>query len=280
MLSKNTILSSKWKVGKHLGGGAFGQIYTVKSQGFEVPYKTVIKIAKLPPNKKKLNEEENLMKITANSIYHERTMLTGHLSQFPYKPQIPPNFYGEDQGVRYIVMEKMDFNLSEYSNLNFPINNEDLKSIGKQLLKALKWLHDHRIMYVDLKPENVMFSGDSLKIVDYGSTILSSSTGTKQLGTPIYASLRCTEALVSGDSIVYTKQDDIEAYIYLLISLKVKLPWSNKKSPESLFRKKSETNIKELCGNELKKIYKMYKKIKSTDEDIDYDYLKKQINSI
>jgi len=71
---------------------------------------------------------------------------------------------------------------------------EDIKvvqSLVKQMIDALAFLHESKIVHQDLKPENIMFSQDmkSIKLCDFGiSTSLDKTRQTNKanLGTPAY----------------------------------------------------------------------------------------------
>lgn len=65
-----------------------------------------------------------------------------------------------------------------------------VQSIAKQLIKALHYLHSHRVIHRDMKPQNILIaSGGIIKLCDFGfARALSTQTMmlTSIKGTPLY----------------------------------------------------------------------------------------------
>lgn len=79
----------------------------------------------------------------------------------------------------FIVTELLRDNLYEYSKYNreqekkayFTIPR--LQIITKQILTALSYIHDLRLIHCDLKPENILiksYSRSEIKVIDFGSS--------------------------------------------------------------------------------------------------------------
>ena len=71
----------------------------------------------------------------------------------------------------------------------------DVAMIIKQILSALKHLHDKNIAHRDLKPENIIFESKgsevNIKLIDFGLSKLLGKNGKimmTKLGTPYYVS--------------------------------------------------------------------------------------------
>ena len=69
------------------------------------------------------------------------------------------------------LMEGCD--MHQYLNnkrLGPPSNIRTVQKIGRQLISAIKYLHQNKIIHQDLKPSNIMFSKDlkTVKIIDMG----------------------------------------------------------------------------------------------------------------
>ena len=63
------------------------------------------------------------------------------------------------------------------------------KRIIRQCLQALNYLHNHNIAHRDLKPENILIVGDSVKLIDFGISMLlqdSNQLMNSTRGTPFY----------------------------------------------------------------------------------------------
>src|SRR5262249_54768292 len=101
--------------------------------------------------------------------------------------------YGEHEGTPYIVMEYMTG--SELSKLleqgtRLPIS--EVAGLMSQLLGALAYAHERKIVHRDIKPGNMFVLADgSIKVVDFGIARLEKSDLTETgaiLGTPAYMS--------------------------------------------------------------------------------------------
>jgi len=61
--------------------------------------------------------------------------------------------------------------MQQYLEERGPISEDELYHIGCQMVEAIKYCHDMKIIHRDLKLENILFSNDSktqIKIVDFG----------------------------------------------------------------------------------------------------------------
>jgi serine/threonine-protein kinase len=80
----------------------------------------------------------------------------------------------EDEEGSYIVEQYLEGDtLKEYLKKNGTIQEPELISLGIQLCDLIHYLHTipRPILYVDLKPENIIITGKSLKLIDFGSAI-------------------------------------------------------------------------------------------------------------
>lgn len=79
----------------------------------------------------------------------------------------------------FIVTELLRDNLYEYSKYNREVekkmyfNVPRLQKITKQILNALSFIHDLKLIHCDLKPENILiksYSRCEIKVIDFGSS--------------------------------------------------------------------------------------------------------------
>lgn len=65
-----------------------------------------------------------------------------------------------------------------------------MQSVAKQLTQALHYLHSHRILHRDMKPQNILVAnGGTVKLCDFGfARAMSQNTQvlTSIKGTPLY----------------------------------------------------------------------------------------------
>ncbi|MHB8191174.1 MAG: serine/threonine-protein kinase [Ferrimicrobium sp.] len=99
---------------------------------------------------------------------------------------------GEDDGVPYIVMERLPGRTLADEIASGPMPEGRVRKILIEMLEALVVAHDAGILHRDIKPGNVLFSaGGTVKVADFG---IAKSTDTDQtmtgqiLGTAAYLS--------------------------------------------------------------------------------------------
>jgi len=144
----------------------------------------------------------------------------------------------KDQKHYHIVMEYCDGGeLFQQVISNGKYNETQAISIVKQILSALRHLHDKNIAHRDLKPENIIFESRdpdnlSIKMIDFGLSKL--VRGQKEmitkLGTPYYVSPEVLEGK-------YDKQCDMWAVGVITYILLSGIPPFNGKNEIEVFNK-------------------------------------------
>jgi serine/threonine protein kinase len=95
---------------------------------------------------------------------------------FLEKVQGHPNFIKvyeswKNEGIYHIAMEKLDGTLKDLMDSD-PFLQEEIENFAKQMLTALVYLSEKRIVHFDLKPDNIGYTNSSCgriyKLMDFG----------------------------------------------------------------------------------------------------------------
>jgi serine/threonine protein kinase len=170
ILAEGTIIGSQWKIGKLVGEGACGRVYAITctnpANACSFPL-----VAKVIPTPVGTGKAANAAKLICDTLYYEYTLFHGQLCNFSYRPNIPDVrcCHGVDKvhNVRYMIMERFERDLVGYAKAAKP-DNRAVANIGLQILEGLEWMHNKGMLFIDVKPDNFMLTGDKIKFVDYG----------------------------------------------------------------------------------------------------------------
>ena len=86
-------------------------------------------------------------------------------------------------------MEYADSDLSKLLEKEQKLSEDKVRFFGKQILSAMFYLFQKRILHRDLKPPNILLQNNQIKICDFGfAKIMSASTNFLMSikGTPLY----------------------------------------------------------------------------------------------
>lgn len=59
------------------------------------------------------------------------------------------------------------FNLIEFSSSDIPLVYKDKNIAMKMIFNCLNFIHDKNILHNDIKPDNIMFDGKNIKLIDF-----------------------------------------------------------------------------------------------------------------
>ena len=82
----------------------------------------------------------------------------------------------ESNGHLCLVFEHMDANLYQVMKCKsnnssakpIPLSDQKIRSITRQMLQGLSFMHQRGFFHRDIKPENILVKGDILKVADFG----------------------------------------------------------------------------------------------------------------
>lgn len=97
----------------------------------------------------------------------------------------------EDGSYSYIIMEYLKgISLKDY-RMKHKMTEQEIGNIAIQVCRILRYLHslESPLLYLDLKPENLMICGACVKLVDFGAALPKKETGNHSIiiGTRGYA---------------------------------------------------------------------------------------------
>ena len=144
-----------------LGEGGFGQVY----QGWDSRLDRDVAVKILPSIESSLKEAQILAQLDHPNIAKIYDLLTGHQHN-------------------YLVMEYIEGS----SILNHSFNLEQILQISLQVLNGLVWIHEHDLLHLDIKPQNLLWDpySDQCKITDFGTAATKEAPTGKNdvVGTP------------------------------------------------------------------------------------------------
>lgn len=194
MLNPGDTLNGRYKIITKIGQGGFGQTYTAKDLDSFVHPLLVVKEIVTPPS------QNPRMMAEIEERFHREAKTLARLGQHPQIPYLFDHFHSEDKF--YLIQEYIDGeDLSEFIGQGkFPLNESEVVQLLKDVLEALKVIHQQNIIHRDLKPSNLRrrFQDGKIVLLDFGAVKELNSlnfdpeetsiTVTKAIGTPGYMS--------------------------------------------------------------------------------------------
>lgn len=179
-LSKSTqsyLFRVHYRITKHLGEGAFGRTYLAEDTDLMGEPRVI---------KKLIAGTSGSMQGKIRELFVREAQQLYNLNH----PQIPRLYaYFEQDNALYLVQEHIDGNnLSQEFSQSGIFSELKIKSILQDLLPVLDYLHGHKIIHRDIKPQNIMRRQQTgqLVLIDFGGAKQTSTNIQSQPGTAIY----------------------------------------------------------------------------------------------
>ncbi|XP_025086559.1 membrane-associated tyrosine- and threonine-specific cdc2-inhibitory kinase-like isoform X2 [Pomacea canaliculata] len=136
-----------------IGEGSFGEVYKVRSKEDGQLYavkKSREKFRGESDRKRKLQEVDKFEKLPP----HDNLV----------------HFYGawEEQMVLFMQIELCTMSLAYFTQVNHDVPEQVIWGFLVDLLMGVKHLHDHSLVHMDIKPENIFISDHVCKLGDFG----------------------------------------------------------------------------------------------------------------
>lgn len=174
------ILGNRYEIIKKIGEGGMARVYKAKDN-------LLNRYVAIKVLKSELNDDLDFV-----NKFDKEAKAAASLSH----PNIV-NVYdvGEDDGVKYIVMELLEGTTLKDIILSDPeyLENNEIIDIAYQIASALEHAHENNIIHRDIKPENIVIdNNNSVKVADFGiarAVTTSTIVNTKRvLGSVHYSS--------------------------------------------------------------------------------------------
>jgi predicted Ser/Thr protein kinase len=160
---------NKAKNKKFIGEGTFGKVYHIDVDNNSYALKKID------------NEEHGLSGLLLREI------CLMHLVRHPRIVAIEGVCQLDFSSSTYIIMEKMDTNL--YKLLRYRQIDEEFKiPLIRQIIEGVIHIHSLGVIHRDLNVGNILISGDTVKIADFGSACLNIMDGSHKYSTDVCAS--------------------------------------------------------------------------------------------
>ncbi|HLO48018.1 MAG TPA: HEAT repeat domain-containing protein [Kamptonema sp.] len=159
ILQVGDTLGTRYRIIKELEEGGFGKVF-VAEDILKFDSKCVVKQFIQP------YDEESEKGKKARALFHKEAMILCELENYPQVPNLLAFFEPEDCLVQELINGESLLNELEQQTFN----ENQVLNLLTQLLPVLREIHNRGIFHRDIKPGNIMRSGenDKLFLIDFG----------------------------------------------------------------------------------------------------------------
>ncbi len=161
----------KYEVRRHLGKGTFGSVYLVRDLMLGAPRAIKVPHDQTPEGREALLEESRL------------------LARLDHQNIVRLLSCDEHEGILFVVMEWVDGPaLSRRVGVEGPLALGSAIRIGIQIAAGIGHAHEQEVLHGDLNSGNVLLSGETAKISDFGlaRTLTVAESDPAPIGNPLY----------------------------------------------------------------------------------------------
>lgn len=144
---------NSFKLGKKLGSGRFGNVYLAEQKTTRAIY--ALKVM----SKSKIKEADMV----------DQVFWQIKLQIFMKHPNILKlyGFFDDNKNI-YLILEYCSQCLFKDFRAKVKLSEQETAYYGKQVISALKYMHNESIIHRDIKPQNIMIQHGVLKMSDFG----------------------------------------------------------------------------------------------------------------
>ncbi len=138
---------------------------------------------------KVLGERRIIKRLLKNRPFYEERKKEAQTLKRLHHAAIPRIYdIEEDDTGCYIIEEDMGGEtLSDFLSRQKCLPTSFISNYSIQLCEIIEYLHRNGILYLDIKPENIMISGEKLSLIDFGGAVQMSEPVKVVFGTKGYA---------------------------------------------------------------------------------------------
>ncbi|CAF0884431.1 unnamed protein product [Adineta steineri] len=203
---------------KRLGAGGFGAVYSARTANNMPVAVKVIMLAGTTRSQKEGRVQSFLNEVAQLNRLRQESRHVVVIHNFGFDPRA---------GQAYIVMELGHENLytlvkklREMNRTGSPaIDGEMIKEFWRQMVTIVITLHKNGIVHMDLKPDNLILFGATLKIADLGISKKADALGLAGLGTMGYSAPEIMEDIPGVERYYGPKADiwSLGAILYFMV---------------------------------------------------------------
>lgn len=182
---KEEVLFGKYRIGQLLANGSGGEVFLAEH---------IV-----------LGEQRVMKRLLKNRPFYAERRREAHTLQQLQHVAIPRIFdIEEDDTACYIIEEYMGGEtLYDFLARQKCLPTSFISQYSIQLCEIIEYLHQNGILYLDVKPENILIKGDTLSLIDFGGAIRKKESTGVVFGTPGYAAPEQYGGLAEERSDVY-----------------------------------------------------------------------------
>ena len=152
-----------------------------------------------------LGERRIIKRLLKNRPFYEERKKEAHTLKLLHHEAIPRIYdIDEDETACYIIEEDMGGEtLHDFLFRQKCLPTSFISHYSIQLCEIIEYLHQNGILYLDVKPENIIICGDRLALIDFGGAIQKAKYSGVVFGTRGYAAPEQYNGMAEESSDIY-----------------------------------------------------------------------------